>query len=727
MKKEILCVLLVAAAFRAFGQSEGDTLKQIELKPVVVKDINYKEDIARLKPIQGTYIFSGMKNEVINVATMDANVAEKTGRQIFAKAPGVFVYDMDGSGNQINIATRGLDPHRGWEFNLRKDGVITNSDMYGYPASHYSMPMESIERIDMVRGTGSLQYGAQFGGMINYISKQPDTTKQVGFETINTIGSYGLFGSYNALSGKAGKFTYYLYASKRTADGFRKNAHTDNDAEQIMLTYSPSPNMHIKTEWARSNYVYRIPGPLTDSMFLADPQQATRSRNYFNPAINVPSISFDWKIREHTQLFFQTSAVLGARNSVLFDKLANIRDTINAATLAYNNRQVDIDHFNSYTSELRILQQYHLLKGLSSLAAGVQYMNNDLHRQQLGKGTTGSDFDLSLVQAGWGRDLHFKSQNVAVFLENNFKLLDNLSLSVGARMEIGSSKMSGVITYLPDSDVPNTIRRQFPLFGARIDYKIKGGHNFYAGWSQAYRPVIFKDIIPASVYEKSDKNLKDAYGYNLEVGYRGNMKWLKWDVNYFRVQYNNRLGSLALADASGITYIFRTNIGDALTNGAEVFIQADLSEQGKFRVSLFTSTAYMDSRYQHATVRSGNENIDISGNRVESTPQWISRNGLTIKYWKLSLTALYSYVDQSYADALNTEKPNATGSVGLVPAYGLLDINATLRVNRQITLKANINNVTNEQYFTKRPLFYPGPGIWPSDGRTVSFSVGVKI
>lgn len=115
---------------------------------------------------------------------------------------------MDGTGNQMNISTRGLDPHRSWEFNNRKDGVITNSDMYGYPASHYNIPMEAVERIELVRGTGSLQYGAQFGGMLNYISKQPDTTKKVALESINTLGSYGLVSTYNAVSGKINKFRY---------------------------------------------------------------------------------------------------------------------------------------------------------------------------------------------------------------------------------------------------------------------------------------------------------------------------------------------------------------------------------------------------------------------------------------------------------------------------------------------------------------------------------------
>ena len=47
--------------------------------------------IERLPRIQGTYLWSGKKNEVINIQNMDANVTDKTPRQIFAKVPGVFV------------------------------------------------------------------------------------------------------------------------------------------------------------------------------------------------------------------------------------------------------------------------------------------------------------------------------------------------------------------------------------------------------------------------------------------------------------------------------------------------------------------------------------------------------------------------------------------------------------------------------------------------------------
>lgn len=657
------------------------------------------------------------------------NVAltEKYGRQIFAKVPGVFVYDMDGTGNQVNISTRGLDPHRGWEFNMRKDGILTNSDMYGYPASHYNIPMEAVERIELVRGTGSLQYGAQFGGMLNYISKQPDSARKFGFESINTIGSYALVSTFNRVSGTIGKFRYAAWVNEKRNAGYRDNSDSRFNAAEISLSYEAAKNLQFKLEWTHSNYITRIPGPLTDSMFIANPRFATRSRNYYQPSIHIPSLTINWDIAPSTKLRLTSSAVLGMRNSVLFDRPANIADNINPLTLQYQNRQVDIDNFNSYSTELRLLHSYPLFTQKSTLAAGFQYMNNDLHRRQQGKGTTGSDFDLTLVTPIWGRDLHFKTSNVAWFAENRWMLTKKLSVNAGVRMEMGESNMTGTITYYPDTALPNTIKHHFPMFGVSAQYDVTNEINFYAGWSQAYRPVIFKDIIPASVYEVADKNLKDAYGYNVEGGIRGKWRFLRWDITGFYLQYNNRLGTLAQTSTTGNLTIFRTNIGNSRTAGLEMFLQGDFLIGRKAAFSLFTATSLMDARYQAATIKSGNENVSINGNKVESVPTWISRNGFTVKYGAFSLSALYSYTAESFADALNTVAPNASGSIGLVPSYQTLDLNVAVRLSDKIKLLVNANNVSNEQYFTKRPQFYPGPGIWPSDGRTLSGTVMIKM
>src|SRR6478752_149510 len=204
IKKSIFLCICLAISLSAAAQ-ENDSIKTEILKEVEVRSERFS-DLDRLSKISGTHIWAGSRNEVIRVQNMDISIAEKTPRQVFSKVPGVFVYDMDGSGNQTNISTRGLDPHRGWEYNIRKNGIITNSDMYGYPASHYSMPLESIGRIELVRGTGSLQYGAQFGGMLNYVTKQGDTTRPFSFQSFNTIGSFDLISTYNAIGGKVGKF-----------------------------------------------------------------------------------------------------------------------------------------------------------------------------------------------------------------------------------------------------------------------------------------------------------------------------------------------------------------------------------------------------------------------------------------------------------------------------------------------------------------------------------------
>jgi len=727
MKKNSYLPIFIALLFLSewtFGQSQSPA-DTISLREISIT--GQRETISRLPQVQETFLLGSKKNEVISLENIDANVAEKTPRQVFAKVPGVFVYDMDGTGNQTNISTRGLDPHRGWEFNVRTDGIITNSDIYGYPASHFSLPFEAVGRIELVRGTGALQYGAQFGGMLNYKLKQPDTTKIIGYETVNSIGSFGLLSTYNAIGGKIGKVQYYSYYSKRVSDGYRDNSASDYDGQGVVLKYMPSANFSVKAELLRSNYLYQIPGPLTDAMFAADPRQSTRARNYFNPEIYIPSLTAEWQISPQTRLQWTASAVLGERGSVRNDNPATVPDTINAATLAYSPRAVDIDVFNSRTTEFRLLQDYDFFGKKSILVAGAQYFNNDLHRRFTPNGgSAGTNYDVNIDPTkGWLRDLHFKTQNIAFFAENKFQLTPQFSITPGLRYEIGDSKMSGTLAYYDPEDLPTTIKHNFPLFGVSAEYVLNSGQNLYAGWSQAYRPVIFKDIIPGNAFERTDEALKNAYGYNAEIGWRGAAGGFKWDVSAFRLQYNNRLGSVSV-DENGAFYVLRTNIGNSVTQGLEIFGEYGFRLAGRFRASVFTSTAYFDAKYQDAQFRVGNENRDISGNRVESVPEWISRNGLNLKYKDLSVSFLYSYTGETFADPLNTVEPSPTGAVGLVPSYGLLDLNASYRL-RNLLFRLSVNNLTGKQYFTKRPSFYPGPGVWPSDGRSVVLTVGVRI
>ncbi len=719
-----ICFTLQLFVYQAYSQ---DTLKTRVLTDVVVTDGRLLlGTVMPLPPLHNHFILAGKKTEAISLQMTSANLVEKVGRQIFAKIPGAFVYDMDGAGNQLNIATRGLDPHRSWEFNVRQNGIMTNSDIYGYPASHYSPPLEGVERIEIVRGTGALQYGAQFGGMVNYITRQPDSTRTFSYQTVNAVGSFGLLSTFHSIGGRVGKWSYYAYAQRRRSDGYRDNTFSDAQAQFIGLQYDFSANLRLKAEWGRSQYLYRIPGPLTDSLFRQNPRQATRSRNFYEPDIHVPSLTLDWTISPRTHLNWTASAVIGARNSVQFIAFANVPDRILPATSDYAPRQVDIDLFNSYTSEWKLRHEYRLARIPSTLITGVRYINNDLHRRQQGQGTTGSDYNLTVLQP-YRRDIHLKTGNWAFFAENRWQIGSRLQLSGGLRAEDGISRMRGRLAYLPEERIPFDLVHRFVLLGGSAQYQLTKNAQLYGGWVQSYRPVIFADLVPANPLERNDECLRDSFGHNAEIGFRGTTERLTWDITLFQLLYRNRIGSLQMTDDKGETYIWKTNIGDSRTNGLEAYAEYQLTKNRRLQLSAFTATALMDAVYVNGKLRRQNRNEEISGNRLEGVPALTSRNGINFHAGKWHGFLQYSYVSESYSDPFNTREPVPTGALGIVPAYQLIDAGVSFQAMEKMQIRLNINNLTNEQYFTKRPVIYPGAGIWNSDGRSWIATVTMKF
>ncbi len=245
--------------------------------------------------------------------------------------------------------------------------------------------------------------------------------------------------------------------------------------------------------------------------------------------------------------------------------------------------------------------------------------------------------------------------------------------------------------------------------------------------SQSYRPVLFKDIIPTSVYERIDKDLEDAFGYNTELGVRGRFSNLQFDISGFSLLYKNRMGTLVEQDQTGQAFTYKTNIGDSRTTGVEAFLQLKFRLLDQFYAGLFTSTSYMDARYLNGKVSTGTRNESIGGKHVESVPRWMSRNGLELLYHGFSATILYSYTAASFSDALNTVTPSANGARGLTPSYSVWDVNASFKTNTVLSFRAGVNNMLDKKYFTKRPTMYPGAGIWPSDGRNAYVTIAVVL
>ena len=167
--------------------------------------------LSRLKDVEETAIYAGKKTEVVLLDQSMANLATNNARQIYSQVAGLNIYQNDDAGLQLNIGGRGLDPNRTANFNTRQNGYDISADVLGYPETYYSPAAEGLEEIQIIRGAASLQYGTQFGGLINFIMNKPNPNKPLELITRNTLGSFGLYTNFTSLSGTKDKWSYYTF------------------------------------------------------------------------------------------------------------------------------------------------------------------------------------------------------------------------------------------------------------------------------------------------------------------------------------------------------------------------------------------------------------------------------------------------------------------------------------------------------------------------------------
>lgn len=691
--------------------------KTIQLKDVVVQSNQVNRHIERMPDIKGNIIYAGKKNEVVRLSTAVANLAQNNSRQIFCKVPGVQVWESDGSGVQMGIATRGLSPNRMWEFNTRQNGYDIASDPFGYPEAYYTPSVESLDRIEIIRGAASLQYGPQFGGVVNYVKKQSISGKKVGVESMQTLGSYGMFSTFNAVGGTLGNFSYYTNINYRRSNGWRTNNQYETWNGYVNLGYQINKNMKASVEYTRMDQMVQQPGGLTDSMFNADAQQSIRGRNWFKLVWNIGAVNFDYQINTNNKLNIKVFGLSGDRSSIGNLSVINQPDTLAM-------RRIDIDNYRNWGVEVRHLYTYKFLKKQSVLSAGIRYYSGSTSRIRNNSGSTGTAFSTDELSATRAVDLKFNTRNLAVFAENLFNLSNRLSITPGFRYEILANSSEGKYTAtatLPKSES----NRSFMLMGVGAQYKTSSHTNVYANYTQCYRPVLFSDITPAATTDSIDKNLADARGYNIDLGYRGSFsKLLSFDVSLYYMAYENRIGSYLV---NGKNY--KTNIGASVSKGLESYIEFSPSylfaKQPYGNISVFASLAFINATY--TSWNNPDPTKSQKDKKVENAPETIQRYGLTYSIKTFSTTFQISHVGACYADAMNIENPTANAQSGLIPAYKVCDWSVAYRFKNHYNLNGGVNNVFDAKYFTRRGGGYPGPGLLPAEGRMWYLGVGVKF
>lgn len=731
-------VTVVAEGFKAYRQEVPVSNKNITLDISLLKQDIQLDTLrvtaaasyavaGKLKDVEGTSIYAGKKTEVILLRNVNANLATNNTRQIYARVPGLNIWEYDRGGLQLGIGGRGLSPNRSSNFNIRQNGYDISADALGYPESYYTPSAEALDRIEIIRGAASLQYGPQFGGLVNFVMKEGPKDKPFEFTTRQTLGSFGLFNSFNSIGGTTAKdkLNYYAFYQFKRGDNWRPNSHYDQHNAYVHLAGNVTPKLKITGEYTFMSYLAQQPGGLTDQQFEEDPSVSVRERNWFRVNWNLASLILDYSFSESTKLNWRTYTLQGGRDALGILSYINRPD-------GGGPRDLMEDDYSNYATELRLIHRYRLVKeNKSTFLAGVRAYKGLTDRRQ-GNANEKSDADFTFLGPEPDKSSYkFPGYNFAAFAENIFQVTPHWTITPGIRFEHINTKAEGYYykqnIFIANEKINETKEnpRSFTLLGIGTAWKFTNGIELYANISQNYRSINFNDIRILNANARVDPDLKDETGYNIDAGFRGNYRgWLYVDASVFYLKYNDRIGSIFTRDTSFMTFRYRTNVSDSRNLGMELLLEGDVikalvSHHSKYRLHLYTNLSLIDARYVNT------QNTAIADKLVENVPPVLFRTGLSFGTPRFNLTYQFAYQARQYSDATNAET-TPTAVDGAIPAFSVMDLSLSYNW-RQFTVYTGVNNLTDKRYFTRRADGYPGPGILPSDARNWYVTLQFKL
>jgi outer membrane cobalamin receptor len=202
-----------------------------------------------------------MKNVGTNVSVITKeDIAESKMNSladIVNKAAGVETGKEGTLGSNPSLSIRGC---RVEQVLVMIDGRSVNSTSLGL-AELSQIPLDNIDRVEIVRGAASSLYGSNaLGGVINIITKKGES----GVPITDIYFSNGTFNT-NSLrlnfGGKKDKFDYMITGGKDASNGWRENSDYENKNFSFAGGYSPGPFRKFNFSIGYYSDELGIPGP----------------------------------------------------------------------------------------------------------------------------------------------------------------------------------------------------------------------------------------------------------------------------------------------------------------------------------------------------------------------------------------------------------------------------------------------------------------------------------
>jgi iron complex outermembrane receptor protein len=660
--------------------------KAVTLEEVVVTATRDREEIRKVPA---------------NVSVITEAEITKSGAttvvELLDKLEGVYVRSYSGNPAESVVDLRGFGGENpfGKTLILLDGRRLNRPDMRGI--NWMQVPINTIERIEVVRGASSVLYGdAAIGGVINVITKKGEGPPK--FNASVLAGSDGLHNERIGLSGAAGKWSYALSGESNFTFGYRDRSKFSAQGGGFNVGYSPSDFLNLSLGASFNKTDYQLPGALTKAQMEQDRRQYQKA-DFITIFTSAPD---DDGSDKYTNVNIGIQSLLGSFGRLdfhfLYGKKELKTDMPSFFTPLHSNADID-----TYTLTPKYILEKEIAGFKNKLTLGVDLYHEPFKLTKYAsreRTTRNSVTDLTRESLAW-------------YVRNEFSILDPLILSLGFRQDRTTISGKNTDFIAPANNWDDQKIHRAEAYEVGLTYLIGKSSNVYAKYATVFR-IPFLDE-QASYYgfagDFFDRNIEKETGRSLEVGAKiSPVAGLKIGASLFRIDMEDEI----VFDNA----LFKNvNLDKTRHDGAELSASYQLGNLARI---------YGNFTYHRATFEAGPN----KGKDVPLVPEKMANLGLEVNLpYSITLRPEVRYVDGSY---LSSDYDNNTEKLGSYTLYNLYVFYRPQVGRLKLSLFAGVENLTDVKYsafgidyeqwgFGSQNVYYPMPGIQYKGGLSFEF------
>ena len=711
-------------------------------------------------------------NEFYNSLTGSANIlgyrkikdVSPIGTQeILEHIPGVHAFSDDGIGNsRISIGIRGLNPRRSSRVLILEDGIPIQPALYVYPNMYYNPPIERIDGIQVIKGSGTVKFGPQtMGGIVNYYTSRPSNVLNSNFKlTIGNNGYNSLFTELDGFGSRKRRNTIQILAKK--GDGYRDNNGFEqlNGTFKSTINFSKNKNIYIKlgSNYENSNATYT---GLTDYSYDLDPNFNPKDDDNFKIYRYSLDLIETQKINDNT---VRTRKFFGSifdrkwwRETDILVSESNPTEEIEDCKFYNYNYINDIIRIGNGRTNFGILREFYVLGLEQSYNLKHQFFNNPskseygfrfywerfLDNKKIGNAPDARDgithwidkneneiaeegeyvdingngvMDLAdnktctIDESIPGQSHNYETTAFSGFISNQIKQ-NSITINSGVRFELFEQERIDLLngaTYLD--------KTTFVLLPSISFIKHFDSFNLFGGIHRGFTSPSSGALKVTNFALNSGLDLKAEKSWNKEIGIRTKNLFQIADIDFsfFHVDIEDLV-------AAGRGTAFK-NLGKVESMGTE------LSMKLEFKSYPFLPILNITHTYLKTKIKSGlldkyyfmgtGDPLDLSiasngePNSLPYSPENTLLFGLEKMYFEnLYLRIDYKYVGKAYTDFHNITKndvdkiyslSSGLGIMGPLDSYSTINTSISYNISSKIKLTFIAKNLLDEVFIGSR-------------------------